>query len=164
MAEDTPPPASLVNVNVTLTDSQFAKLTFPPNTSSISYDALESTLQSEPAIAPSSEKVHELDSAGLLAFAVLLLLSVVTIWGFKYRRSRYIHESGLCIIYGAVIGLIVRYEFHARTASSIRCLNVSKPGLALCRLVDAPLEQLVSVCHIYCAFLARAFDPKHIHL
>lgn len=108
MAETSQPP-ELVSVNVTLTESQYSKIAFPSNTSSISYEDLEAVL-SKSIVAPSSEKVHELDSAGLLAFSALLLLSVVTIWGFKYRRSRYIHESGLCIIYGAVIGIIVRYD------------------------------------------------------
>jgi solute carrier family 9 (sodium/hydrogen exchanger), member 6/7 len=37
---------------------------------------------------------------------------VVTIWVFKHRRVAFIHETGLAIVYGLVIGAIIRFGVH----------------------------------------------------
>ncbi|KAI0230723.1 Sodium/hydrogen exchanger 7 [Lamellibrachia satsuma] len=42
-------------------------------------------------------------------FISLLVLNVLTIWLFKHRRFRFIHETGLGIIYGLIVGAIIRY-------------------------------------------------------
>ena len=34
---------------------------------------------------------------------------VLTIWLFKHRRIRFLHETGLALIYGLIIGAIIRY-------------------------------------------------------
>jgi len=53
--------------------------------------------------------LHKLDSLSLLLYTFLLTLTVVTIWLFKHRRVALIHETGLAIVYGLVIGAIIRY-------------------------------------------------------
>ena len=76
--------------------------------------------------------LHKLDSLSLLIYCFLLTLTVLTIWLFKQRRIRYLHEtgniffdtsyfenscysantyctSGLALFYGLIIGAIVRY-------------------------------------------------------
>jgi sodium/hydrogen exchanger-like protein 6/7 len=53
--------------------------------------------------------LHRLDSLSLLLYTILLTLTVLTIWLFKHRRIRYLHETGLAIIYGLVIGMMIRY-------------------------------------------------------
>jgi len=53
--------------------------------------------------------LHKLDSLSLLLYTFLLTLTVVTIWLFKHRRVAFIHETGLAIVYGLIIGAIIRY-------------------------------------------------------
>ena len=43
---------------------------------------------------------HQIDSLNLLLYTFLLTLTVLTIWLFKHRRLRFLHESGLSVIYG----------------------------------------------------------------
>ena len=38
--------------------------------------------------------LHKLDSLSLLIYCFLLTLTVLTIWLFKQRRIRYLHETG----------------------------------------------------------------------
>ena len=56
-------------------------------------------------------KSHQLDSLNLLMFMALLILVVLTIWLFKHRRFRFVHETGLAIIYGRP-HLLISYMLH----------------------------------------------------
>ena len=49
-----------------------------------------------------------MDSLNILIYLLLMVLTVVTVWMFKHRRFQYIHETGLAIIYGLIIGAIIK--------------------------------------------------------
>nr|XP_060623756.1 sodium/hydrogen exchanger 9 [Anolis sagrei ordinatus] len=45
----------------------------------------------------------------LLVFNFLLILTILTIWLFKTHRFRFLHETGGAMVYGLIMGLILRY-------------------------------------------------------
>ncbi|KAK9963076.1 hypothetical protein ABG768_006298 [Culter alburnus] len=59
-----------------------------------------------------AEESHRQDSADLLIFILLLTLTILTIWLFKHRRFRFLHETGLAMIYGLLVGVVLRYAIH----------------------------------------------------
>eukprot|EP00051_Salpingoeca_urceolata_P025863 m.471454 g.471454 ORF g.471454 m.471454 type:complete len:590 (+) comp20375_c4_seq1:149-1918(+) len=68
------------------------------------------------------EHVHKTDSVSLLILMVLLLLTVLTIWRFKLRRYRFLHETGVSMILGIVAGFFINLN-DDRDASVFRCHN-----------------------------------------
>uniref|UniRef100_A0A3B3VQP5 Sodium/hydrogen exchanger n=1 Tax=Poecilia latipinna TaxID=48699 RepID=A0A3B3VQP5_9TELE len=70
-----------------------------------------------------AEESHRQDSVNLLTFISLLTLTILTIWLFKHRRVRFLHETGLAMIYGLLVGVILRYgipatSYHNKTPPS----------------------------------------------
>ena len=55
------------------------------------------------------QRRHIADSTDLLAYVCLLVLTMVTMWVFKKKRIWFLHESGLSIMFGLLVGAILRY-------------------------------------------------------
>ena len=57
---------------------------------------------------------HVADSVDLLCYVCLLSLTILTSWAFKTKRLRFLHESGLAVMYGLCVGLILRLTGSSR--------------------------------------------------
>lgn len=84
-----------------------------------------------------AEESHRQDSANLLIFIMLLTLTILTIWLFKHRRFRFLHETGLAMIYGLLVGVILRFGIHAPQSMSNVILG--------CAINASPATLLVNV-------------------
>ncbi|XP_074528242.1 sodium/hydrogen exchanger 6-like [Halichoeres trimaculatus] len=84
-----------------------------------------------------AEESHRQDSANLLIFIMLLTLTILTIWLFKHRRFRFLHETGLAMIYGLLVGVILRYGVHVPQSMSDVTLS--------CAVNASPATLLVNV-------------------
>uniref|UniRef100_A0A8C6YCH6 Sodium/hydrogen exchanger n=1 Tax=Naja naja TaxID=35670 RepID=A0A8C6YCH6_NAJNA len=82
-------------------------------------------LEEELVAEKAAEASHRQDSANLLVFILLLTLTILTIWLFKHRRARFLHETGLAMIYGVLVGVILRYGIHI--PSDINNVTLSCP-------------------------------------
>ncbi|XP_068124224.1 sodium/hydrogen exchanger 7 isoform X2 [Hyperolius riggenbachi] len=75
----------------------------------IPWISAEDSAMEEIATEKEAEESHRQDSVSLLTFILLLTLTILTIWLFKHRRARFLHETGLAMIYGLIVGVILRY-------------------------------------------------------
>ncbi|GAV00572.1 hypothetical protein RvY_11399 [Ramazzottius varieornatus] len=74
-------------------------------------------------------EAHRMDSLNILIYLLLMVLTVVTVWMFKHRRFQYIHETGLAIIYGLIIGAIIKYASPASEMSHVEVHPVDSHNL-----------------------------------
>ncbi|CAH3157764.1 unnamed protein product [Pocillopora meandrina] len=59
--------------------------------------------------AEKEKKYSEIHTTFLLVMMFLLIITVLTVWIFKVKRWRFLHETGFCMIYGLVIGFLIKY-------------------------------------------------------
>ncbi|XP_029029457.1 sodium/hydrogen exchanger 6-like isoform X2 [Betta splendens] len=81
-----------------------------------------------------AEQSHRQDSASLLIFILLLTLTILTIWLFKHKRFRFLHETGLAMIYGLLVGVILRFGVHvpqSMTDVMLSCAVNASPATLL---------------------------------
>ncbi|EEC12213.1 sodium/proton exchanger, putative [Ixodes scapularis] len=53
-----------------------------------------------------ARSIHRIDTVNILVYTSLLILTVCIIWLFKRRRARFLHETGLAIIFDNVFVLL----------------------------------------------------------
>ena len=61
----------------------------------------------EKAAAEKEKKYNTIDTVFLLVMMFLLIITVLTVWLFKVKRFRFLHETGVCMIYGKFLALEV---------------------------------------------------------
>lgn len=80
----------------------------------------------------------------LLAFNFLLILTILTIWLFKNHRFRFLHETGGAMVYGLIMGLILRYATAPTDIDSGTVYNCGKllfsPSTLLVNITDQVYE------------------------
>ncbi|KAJ8376061.1 hypothetical protein SKAU_G00066410 [Synaphobranchus kaupii] len=80
-------------------------------------------------------------STQLLVFDVLLILTILTTWLFRKRQIRCVHETGGAMLYGLILGLILKYtdrQWNKEAGHVHGCasLNHTPPSLAANITVD----------------------------
>ncbi|KAL1123386.1 hypothetical protein AAG570_002468 [Ranatra chinensis] len=73
-----------------------------------------------------AQKIHLIDSLNILVYTFLLTLTVLTIWLFKHRRFRFLHETGLAVIYGLIVGCLIRYTNSSTEVSHMTVIQAEK--------------------------------------
>uniref|UniRef100_A0A8C8APW9 Sodium/hydrogen exchanger n=1 Tax=Otus sunia TaxID=257818 RepID=A0A8C8APW9_9STRI len=69
-------------------------------------------------ISVKDDQFYHQGAVELLVFNFLLILTILTIWLFKNHRFRFLHETGGAMLYGLVMGLIIRYATKASDVES----------------------------------------------
>ncbi|KAM7338282.1 hypothetical protein ACRRTK_001766 [Alexandromys fortis] len=100
-----------------------------------------------------AEESHRQDSANLLIFILLLTLTILTIWLFKHRRARFLHETGLAMIYGVLVGLVLRYGIHV--PSDVNNVTLS------CEVQSSPTTLLVNVSGKFYEYMLKGEISSH---
>ncbi|KAM9577291.1 sodium/hydrogen exchanger 6 isoform 3-T3 [Trichechus inunguis] len=100
-----------------------------------------------------AEESHRQDSANLLIFILLLTLTILTIWLFKHRRVRFLHETGLAMIYGLLVGLVLRYGIHV--PSDVNNVTLS------CEVQSSPTTLLVNVSGKFYEYTLKGEISSH---
>ncbi|CAF0875319.1 unnamed protein product [Rotaria sp. Silwood1] len=113
------------------------------STSGLDAEKIESNQEERTA------NVHQADSLNLLIFTTLLVIVVLTIWIFKRRNFRYLHETCLALIYGFIIGAVLRHTSTSNTQPSVLRLNqTSLPKNSVPTLISFE-DQNMSATYLY---------------
>ena len=65
-------------------------------------------------------KTHLVDSLDLLIYLLLLFLTILTLWVFKRKRVMFLHESGLSVLIGLLVGAVLRFTGRPNSALKVR--------------------------------------------
>ncbi|XP_041355244.1 sodium/hydrogen exchanger 9-like isoform X6 [Gigantopelta aegis] len=95
-------------------------------------------------------KQHQTDSITILMLLGLLLLTILTVWLFKYKRFRFVHETGLSMVYGLIIGAIIRYT------------NVSTKEVAHAMIVNETFYAVNPPEHLYVSLAKHVNSTENV--
>ena len=68
-------------------------------------------------------KTHLVDSLDLLIY-LLLFLTILTLWVFKRKRVMFLHESGLSVLIGLLVGAILRFTGRPNSALKVSFITL----------------------------------------
>ena len=77
----------------------------------------------EIAAAEKEKKYSAIDTAFLLVMMFLLIITVLTVWLFKVKRFRFLHETGVCMIYGKLVSPVTPVVFRWIFTSHCKVLD-----------------------------------------
>ncbi|KAM9378477.1 sodium/hydrogen exchanger 9 [Phaethornis superciliosus] len=88
--------------------------------------------------AKDEDQFYHQGAVELLVFNFLLILTILTIWLFKTHRFRFLHETGGAMLYGLIMGLILRYATKASDVESGTVYQCEK-------LISGPSTLLINI-------------------
>ena len=116
------------------------------------------------------EQEHRLNVTILFGYVCLMILTVLTIWLFHNHRIPFLHESGLVLIYGLIVGIILRFGVNIDPFSTINVIpsneenvtsiieNLSKRGPPDVMLMDISQLSNDSDYNVYNRTLAYKYQ------
>jgi hypothetical protein len=61
-------------------------------------------------------EIHKIDSMNQLIYTLLMMAALLTVYAFKLYPVKYVHESGLALLYGILVGAMIKYIGDAHTS------------------------------------------------
>ena len=101
--------------------------------------------ENEKAAAEKEKKYSAIDTAFLLVMMFLLIITVLTVWLFKVKRFRFLHETGVCMIYGKLVSPVTPVVFRWIFTSHCKVLDyffwevTCSPGICQ-KFTEAPVR------------------------
>ena len=89
---------------------------------SFAYENNFSEIPLEVRIDQKEEQEHRLNVTILFGYVCLMILTVLTIWLFHNHRIPFLHESGLVLVYGLIVGIILRFGVNIEPFTTINVI------------------------------------------
>lgn len=106
------------------------------------------------------ENIYKIDSLSMLIFIILLIINVFMIWFFKIWRFEFFYEIGVVMIFGVVVGVIIKY-FESCSQRKLLVVKLKNCGNIIIVLKNVfvningieYLYMLIGICFLFYIFL-----------